>query len=140
MTEHRETRSIYIQRLVARGGGFRAVTMQPWSSDKIAREVVRLNAQTSDDEVDLLQMLYVDIEPEIQTTFVEAAGVKHDGAKIDEDLEPPYADADTVLRAAKLVSEKFGEDGVQYLRTIERYNHAGWPGLDLYLAELDAGR
>ena len=129
---------MYIQRLVARGGGFRAVTMQPWSSDKIAREVVRLNAQSADDEVELLQLLYVDLEPAIQTTFVEAAGVKHENGKIDEDLEQPYADSATVVKAADALCAKHGDDGVLYLRTIAKYNLMGWPGLDAYLARMDA--
>lgn len=138
MNTHRETRGVYIGRLVSRGGGFRAVTMQPWSNDKIAREVVRLNAQNLDDEIELLQLLYVDLEPGIQTTFVEAAGVKHENGKIDEELEPPYADAATVVRAADVLREKHGDDGVHYLRTIAKYNVLGWPGLEEYLARMDA--
>lgn len=137
LTAHRETRAVYIQRLVSRGGGFRAVTMQPWPAERIAKEVVRLNAESMQDEIELLQLLYVDLEPGIQITFADAAGVKHDGGKIDEALEPPYADADTVARAADSVRAQHGDDGLHYLRTIARYNLGAWPGLDAYLATVD---
>lgn len=129
---------MYIQRLVSRGGGFRAVTMQPWPAERIAKEVVRLNAESVTDEIELLQLLYVDLEPGIQIAFLDAAGVKHEGGKIDEETEAPYADADTVARAADKLRAEHGEDGLHYLRTIARYNLAGWPGLDEYLAELGA--
>lgn len=137
LTAHRETRSVYIQRLVSRGGGFRAVTMQPWPAERIAKEVVRLNAESAQDEIELLQLLYVDLEPGIQITFADAAGVQHDGGKIEEALEPPYAEAAAVARAADAVREQHGGDGVHYLRTIARYNLGAWPGLDVYLAALD---
>lgn len=136
LTNHRETRAVYIQRLVSRGGGFRAVTMQPWPAERIAKEVVRLNAESLTDEIELLQLLYVDLEPEIQITMLDAAGVKHDAGKIDEELEPPYADDAGVRRGADAVREKHGEDGLHYLRTIERYNGLAWPGLSAYLAEI----
>lgn len=137
LTAHRETRAVYIQRLVSRGGGFRAVTMQPWPAERIAKEVVRLNAESAQDEVELLQLLYVDLEPEIQITFLDAAGVKHDAGKIDEELELPYTDAEAVARGADAVREKHGDDGLHYLRTIAKYNLAAWPELDAYLAKLD---
>ncbi len=130
----KEARALYVQRLVSRGGGFRAVTVASWPVDKLAREVVRLNVQTADDEIDLLQALYVDVEPAIQIAFLEAAGVPHEGAVINDKLEPPFADAATVARAAAVVRERHGEDGLHYLRTIERYNGAAWPGLDAVLA------
>ena len=66
LTAHRESRATYVQRLVARGGGFRAATLQTWSADRLAREVIRLNAETAHDELELLQLLYVDLEPAIQ--------------------------------------------------------------------------
>ena len=112
--------------------------MQPWPADRIAREVVRLNAENAQDEIELLQLLYVDLEPGIQTTMLDAAGVKHEGGKIDEELEPPYADAAAVVRGAEAVREKHGEEGVNYLKTIKRYNGAAWPGLEGYLAGLEA--
>lgn len=136
LTAHRETRALYIQRLVSRGGGFRAVTMQPWPAERIAKEVVRLNAESAQDEVELLQLLYVDLEPQIQITFLDASGVKHDAGKIDEELELPYTDAASVVRGADVVREKHGEDGLHYLRTIAKYNGAAWPELDAYLAKV----
>ena len=138
LTTHRETRALYIQRLVAKGGGFRAVTMQPWPAERIAREVVRLNAESAQDEIELLQLLYVDLEPGIQITMLDAAGVKHDGGKIDETLEPPYGDGAAVARGAVAVREQHGDDGLHYLKTIARYNLAAWPGLDAYLATVGA--
>lgn len=133
----REGRDQFIQRLVERGGGFRAVTLRTWPVDKLAKEIVRMKAETSNDELDLLQMLYVDLEPEIQTTFLEAAGVPHKNGKIAETLEPPYANSDSVLRGVAAVQAKHGVDGVHYLRTIARYSHDGWPGIDKVVSELD---
>jgi hypothetical protein len=136
--ERKEARALYVQRLIARGGGFRAATLVSWPLEKLAREVVRLNAPTADDEVDLLQALYVDLEPAIQHDFLDAAGVKHDKAVIDDSLVPPFADAAAVARAAVLVRERHGEDGVHYLRTIARYNPAAWPGITELVAALPA--
>jgi hypothetical protein len=138
LSSHRDTRALYIQRLVAKGGGYRAVTLQSWAPERIAREVVRLNAETASDEVELLQFLYVDAEPEIQIAFLDATGVKHEAGKIDEHVDTPYADAATVAMGAEAVREKFGEDGLHYLRTIARYNPIAWPGLDAYLATVAA--
>ena len=126
----REARAVYAQRLVSRGGGFRAVTLNGWPVDRLAREIVRLNAETAQDELDLLQLLYVDLEPAIQTTFLDAAGVRHEGGKIAEELEPPFADADAVQRAAAAVREQHGDDGARYLRTLARYNREAWPGIE----------
>ncbi len=134
-TERKDVRALYIQRLVARGGGFRAVTLGSWPVDRLAREVVRLNVQTADDEVDLLHALYVDLEPAIQTRFLESAGVAHTGATIDETLEPPFATTEAVARAAAAVQAEHGEDGMHYLRTIARYNPAAWPGLGALIAD-----
>jgi hypothetical protein len=55
-----------------------------------------------------------------------------------EELQPPYADADAVRRAADLVRERHGDDGVRYLRTLARYSREGWPGIETIVAELDA--
>lgn len=126
----KEGRATYIQRLVQRGGGFRAVTLQTWPPDKLAREVVRTKAETSNDELDLLQLLYVDLEPEIQMTFLDAAGVPHEGGKMPDELPVPYADEAAVKRAAAAVRDKHGEDGEHYLRTIDRYSRDGWPGIE----------
>ena len=137
MTASRETRLLFIQRLVSRGGGFRAVTLQSWPIDRLAREIVRMNAETANDELDLLQLLYLEVEPEIQATFLDAAGVRHEGGKMPEDLEPPYADADAVRRGAAAVREKHGEEGDRYLRTLLRYSREGWPGIEEVVAQLD---
>ncbi len=126
----KEARAAYVQRLVMRGGGFRAATLLSWPVEKLAREVVRLNAQTAEDEVDLLQALYVDLEPAVQVTFLDAAGVKHANGAIEESLEPPFADEAAVVRAAAAVRERHGEDGEHYLRTIARYNAGAWPGIE----------
>jgi hypothetical protein len=128
--ERKEARALYVQRLVQRGGGFRAATLLGWPVEKLAREVVRMNAPTVEDEVDLLQALYVDLEPAIQSDFLDAAGVKHAKGAIEESLQPPYADAAAVARAAATVRERHGADGEHYLRTIARYNGAGWPGIE----------
>jgi hypothetical protein len=123
-------RALYVQRLVARGGGFRAVTLNQWPVDRLAKEIVRMNAQTAQDELDLLQLLYVDLEPGIQISFLDAAGVPHENGRIPEDLQPPYANADAVRRAADVVREKHGADGEHYLRTLARYSRDGWPGIE----------
>ena len=131
----REARAVYVQRLVARGGGFRAVTLNSWPADRLAREIVRMNAETAQDELDLLQLLYVDLEPAIQTTFLDAAGVPHENGRMGEELEPPYADEKAVRRAAAAVREQHGDDGERYLRTLARYSANGWPGIDALVAE-----
>ena len=133
ISERKEIRAVYIARMSKRGG-FRAVTLQQWPAAKLAQEVVRMNAQTADDEIDLLQALYVDIEPQIQADFLLAAGVKADGASIDDALEPPYCDAASVKKAASDLLAKHGGDGMHYLRTIARYNPGGWPGIADVLA------
>lgn len=131
-------REKYIQRIVKRGGGFRAATLRTWPVDRLAREVVRTNAEDSYDELDLLQLLYVDLEPAIQITFLDATGVQHENGKIAEELEPPYADASSVSRGAEAVREQHGSDGLRYLHTLVRYSLEGWPGLDSVAAEIDA--
>ena len=130
VSQSRELRELYVQRLVARGGGFRAVTVRSWPVERLAREVVRMRAETAEDELDLMHLLYVELEPAIQTTFLEAAGVRHEGGRIPEDLEPPYAEADAVRRAAAAVRERHGEDGERYLRTLARYAREAWPGIE----------
>lgn len=131
----REMRAVYVQRLVARGGGFRAVTLQSWPADRLAREIVRLNAETASDELDLLHHLYVEKEPAIQSTFLDAAGVAHDGGRMPDELQPPFADEDAVRRGAAAVRERHGEDGERYLRTLDRYSRDGWPGIEAVVAE-----
>jgi hypothetical protein len=137
VTSSRDARALYVQRLAARSG-FRPVTLQSWPPDKLAKEVVRMNAQTANDELDLLHLLYVELEPAIQVTFLDAAGVSHDKGVMAEDLEAPYADADAVKRAATIVRDQHGEDGMRYLRTLARYSRDGWPGIEEAVASLEA--
>jgi hypothetical protein len=131
----REARALYAQRLIARGGGFRAVTLASWPADRLAREIVRTNAETPQDELDLLQLLYVELEPAIQITFLDAAGVPHENGRMGEALEPPYADAEAVERASAAVRAAHGEDGERYLRTLARYSREGWPGIEAVVAQ-----
>lgn len=131
----KEGRQLFVARLLAKGGGFRPVTLQSWNADRLAREVVRLRAETPQDEFDLLHLLYVELDPAIQTTFLEAAGVRHEGGKLPEDLEPPYCDADAVTKGAAAVRERHGEEGERYLRTLARYNREGWPGIEGSVSE-----
>ncbi|HZF68368.1 MAG TPA: hypothetical protein VEZ47_10050 [Gemmatirosa sp.] len=134
----REARALFTQRLVARGGGFRAATLHGWPVDRLAREVVRTNAETAHDELDLLQLLYVELEPAIQSTFLDAAGVTHAGGKIPDELATPYADEAGVRRGAEAVREAHGADGVRYLRTLDRYAREAWPGITEVVAALEA--
>ena len=132
----REARALYAQRLAQKGGGFRAVTLMSWPPDRLAREVVRLGAETPQDELDLLHHLYVELDPSIQITFLDEAGVRHEGGRMAEDLEVPYADEAAVRRAGALVRERHGDDGMRYLRTLARYSREGWPGIEGTVAEL----
>ena len=127
---NREMRAMMVTRLVSRGGGFRPATLLQWPGEQLAREIVRLGAETADDELNLLNLLYVEFEPQYQTAFLDAAGVKHDKGQMPDDLQPPFATADAVAKAAAVVIEQFGDDGRHYLQTIAKYNGAGWPGLD----------
>lgn len=130
MKAAREYRALFIQRLAGLKGGFRPVTLQSWPADKLAREVVRRNAESAQDEFDLLHFLYVELEPAIQVTFLDAAGVPHENAKMPDDLEPPYTDADAVKRGVDAVRAQHGEDGERYLRTLVKYSRDGWPGIE----------
>src|SRR4051812_19582085 len=125
----KEGRAIMVQRMMSRGG-FRPVTLQSWPAEKLAAEIVRTKAESSNDELDLLHLLYVELEPGIQTTFLDAAGVKHEAGKIPEDLESPYADAAGVKRGVAAVRAKHGEDGERYLRTLARYAAEAWPEIE----------
>jgi len=100
----KEGRAIMVQRMMSRGG-FRPVTLQSWPAEKLASEIVRMKAETGSDELDLLHLLYVELEPAIQTTFLDAAGVKHDGGKIPEELKSPYADEAGALRGTGALTE-----------------------------------
>ncbi len=128
------TKALYAQRLVAKGGGFRAATLVTWPADRLAREVVRQNAESAQDELDLLQLLYVDLEPAIQIAFLDAAGVSHENGVIPEGAEPPYAVAERVAAAADAVLASHGDDARHYLQVLVRYNLPAWPGLDQHRA------
>src|SRR3954465_7928602 len=125
----KEGRAIMVSRMMSRGG-FRPVTLQSWPAEKLASEVVRRKAEAGNDELDLLHLLYVELEPAIQTTFLDAAGVRHDAGKIPEELESPYADAAGVKRGIAAVRAKHGEDGERYLRTLARYAAEAWPEIE----------
>ena len=124
----KEGRMVMVQRMMSRGG-FRAQTLLQWPAEKLAGEIVRMKAESSQDELDLLHLLYVELEPGIQSTFLDAAGVKHENGKMADDLPTPYTDAGGVARGAAAVKEKYGEDGLRYLRTLARYASDGWPGI-----------
>ncbi len=130
ITNHKGARALYASRLVSRGGGFRAATLMTWPADRLAKEIVRLNAESAQDELELLQLLYVDMEPAIQITFLDAAGVAHENGVIPEGLEPPYASEDKVAAGAAAVLSAHGDEGLHYLRVLVRYNLVAWPGLD----------
>jgi hypothetical protein len=134
MQRHKASRLLYAQRIAAKGGGFRAATLASWPPEKLAREFVRLNAQAGNDELELLQLLYVDLEPEYQVTFLEACGVAHENGVIPESLEPPYATAEVVAAGVAAVLAAHGDAGRHYLETLVVYNLAAWPGLDAALA------
>ena len=122
-------RSVYVAKLVSRGGGFRAVTVSAWPMERLAKEVVRLNVESAHDELELLQLLYVDLEPGIQSTFLDAAGVKHENGKIPDELEPPYAESVAVKAGAEAVIATHGVEGERYLYTIAKYGSSAWPGI-----------
>ena len=133
----REARALYTQRLISRGGGFRAVTLNSWPADKLAREIVRMKAELPQDELDLLHLLYVQLEPMIQIDFLDAAGVAHEKGVMPDDLQPPFADEAAVRLASAKVLEQHGTDGVRYLHTLARYSATGWPGIDAVVEKLN---
>jgi hypothetical protein len=130
MAKHKGAKAIYAQRIAAKGRGFRAATLLSWPADRVASECLRIGALTPQDELELLQLLYVDLEPQIQIAFLDACGVGHENGVIPEALEPPYAAADAVARGAAAVLAAHGDAGRHYLQTLVTYNLAGWPGLD----------
>jgi len=130
MAKHKGAKAIYAQRIAAKGRGFRAATLLGWPAERVASECLRIGALTPQDELELLQLLYVDLEPQIQITFLDACGVRHEHGVIPEELEPPYAAADAVARAATAVVAAHGDTGRHYLQTLVTYNLPGWPGLD----------
>ena len=134
----KDARAIFIQRLVGRGGGFRPASFQNWPAERLAQEVVRLKVESAQDELGLMQTLYVDLEPAIQGAFLDASGVQHENGRIDENAEPPFCTPDATERGAAAVIATHGDEGVRYLRTIHRYAAESWPGLDGVLSRLDA--
>lgn len=130
LTKHKGAKALYAQRIAAKGGGFRAATLMSWPAEKVGKEALRLGALTAQDELELLQLLYVDLEPQYQVTYLDAAGVTHENGVLPEDLEAPYTDADGVKKGAEAVLAAHGDDGRHYLRTLVVYNLAAWPGLD----------
>lgn len=129
ITTQKGVRARFAQRLVSRGGGFRAAVVASWPVDRLAGEVVRLNAEQGSDELELLQLLYVELEPAIQITFLEAAGVPHENGVIEESLQPPFAEADAVERAVAAVRAAHGDHGERYLRALVKYSAEVWPGI-----------
>lgn len=130
LSKHKGAKALYAQRIAAKGGGFRAATLLTWSAEKLGKEALRIGALTPQDELELLQLLYVDLEPQYQITFLDAAGVQHEDGVLPDDLAVPYADADAVKKGADAVLSAHGEAGQHYLRTLVTYNLAAWPGLD----------
>lgn len=128
ITSSKEGRTLFLARLASKTG-FRPVTLQSWSADKLAGEVIRTRAETGEDELNLLHLLYVELEPAIQSTFLDAAGVRHEHGAMPDDLEPPYANEEAVRRGVEAVRAQHGEDGERYLRTLARYSADGWPGI-----------
>jgi hypothetical protein len=124
-----DARDGYIRAIVSRGGGFRPEKLRKWPPEQLAREVVRHNLETPHDELRLLVILYVDVEPALQIEFLDATGVRREGASIPEDVEPPFAPADVIRTAATALVAQHGDEARRYLRTISIYNDAAWPGL-----------
>ncbi len=136
ITNHKEARARFAQRLASRPGGFRASAVQTWPADRLAKEVVRMNAENATDELELLQLLYVELEPAIQIAFLESAGVAHEGGVIDETLEPPFCSSDAVKQAAEVVHGQFGDDGMRYLNALVRYSANAWPDIDSHVTAM----
>lgn len=136
LTTSTDSRALYIQRMVARGGGFRPVTLRSWPVDKLAKEIVRLNLESFQDELGMLQTLYVEKEPELQIAFLDAAGVAHKAGHIADDMPTPFASAEKVAAAAAQLLASHGDDGKRYLRTIALYNGEAWPGLMQVIGEI----
>ncbi len=132
----RDMRAMMVTRMVSRGGGFRPATLMQWPPDKLGKEVVRLGAETAEDELNLLNLLYVEFEPEIQAACLDAGGVAPTNGQRPEELQPPFASAEQVAAAARAIAQRFGENGRHYLDTIAKYNAEGWPGLDAVIASL----
>jgi hypothetical protein len=134
IANNRPSRDGYIARIVARGGGFRPEKLRKWPAEQLAREVVRYNLEGFQEEFSLLVLLYVELEPEIQSAFLDLLDIAHEKGSIPETLTPPFAEASRIREAAKAIGDRYGEDGVRYLRTIALYNSEAWPGLGDFIA------
>lgn len=135
LSRQREMKAAWIQRLVSKGGGFRAETLRKWPLEQLAREITRRGMENFADELRLLQMLYVELEPEIQKEYLDLAGVAHEEGSIPEELQEPYTSQELALSAAGQLIERRGDEGLHYLRTIATYNGGAWPGLADWLTE-----
>jgi hypothetical protein len=135
LKKSRAARDGYIMRLVGKGGGFRPQTLRKWPVEQLAKEVVRRNMETPEEQLGLLQLLYVELEPQLQIDFLDAAGVAHTNGSMPEELEPPFAKDEAVRAAAEGLLAKHGEAARHYLVTIAAYNGEGWPGLAAMLGE-----
>ncbi len=133
LTADRSARQVFIQGIIGKGGGFRPETLRKWPPAQLAREVVRRNLETFGDELRLLQLLYVELEPGLQVAFLDACGVKHSNGSIDEESSEPLADEATVRKAAVQLLADHGDPARHYLRTIAAYNSEAWPGLREWL-------
>lgn len=132
----RDAKASYIQSMVQRGGGFRPETLRKWPADQLAREIVRRNLETFGDELRLLQLLYVELEPGLQIAFLDGCGVKHENGSIVDETDGALAEEAAVRSAATALLAAHGEAARHYLRTIAAYNGEAWPGLrELVLAD-----
>lgn len=129
LVNDRDARASYIHTMVQKGGGFRPETLRKWPVDQLAREIVRRNLETFGDELRLLQLLYVELEPELQIAFLDGCGVAHEAGSITDERDGALADADAVARSAESLIAAHGDRARHYLFTIATYNAEAWPGL-----------
>src|SRR5690606_38854486 len=104
-----------------------------WPLEQLDREVVRRQLESFPEELGLLQLLYVELEPQYQIAFLDAAGVAHKDGLIPEDLALPYTDADGVRRGIAAVRAAFGAEGEHYLQTVALYSGDAWPEMSTLL-------
>ena len=130
ITSSKEGRTLFLARLASKTG-FRPVTLQSWSADKLASEVIRTRAETGDDELNLLHLLYVDLEPAIQSTFLDAAGVRHENGAMPDDLGAAVCKNEEGVKRRRGGGADATRRGwlERYLQTLARYSADGWPGI-----------
>ena len=136
LRKSRQARDGYILRLVSKGGGFRPQTLRKWPVEQLAAEIVRRGMESAEEQLGLLQLLYVELEPGLQMAFLDAAGVAHENGSMADDLAMPFADQALVRSAAESLLTTHGEAARHYLVTIATYNGEGWPGLAEWLSEV----